>query len=157
MSRRLADENEAARRHSLLRMVEELGQHAAIVAWVIGGEGVPREAAARDAKILKELDPGRLVMAASDIASAEAVGDVESISLAETTKGGSPSKPRVIESFGGMRSHIAGHSPLPAGAMSAAADRPFETAEFLGLWEKAGSGERRQRRVFSPVYRLRIQ
>ena len=103
--------------HELLRMVSDLRNHPSIITWVVNNEGWGQYASTRLARMVKELDPSRVVNKASGwLDTGDAGSDLFDIHTYEEV----PNAPRpngtraiVLGEFGGIGLPIPGHLWFP--------------------------------------------
>ena len=98
----------------LYAMIEQRGNHPAIVAWVPFNEGWGQYETPRVADLVKSLDPSRLVDAASGWRD-ENVGDLIDVHRYQGPQALPPSKERAtaVGEFGGLGMVVRGHTWVP--------------------------------------------
>ena len=99
--------------YELLRMISDLRNHPSIVTWVINNEGWGQYASTRLARMVKQLDPSRLVDKASGwLGTGDAGSDIFDVHTYEEVPkapSGQSRRAIVIGEFGGIGLPIQGH------------------------------------------------
>lgn len=103
--------------YELLRMISDLRNHPSIVSWVVNNEGWGQYASVRLARMVKDLDPSRVVNKASGwLDTGDAGSDVFDIHTYEevpNAPGLRPDRAIVLGEFGGIGLPVEGHLWFP--------------------------------------------
>jgi len=119
----------------LRRMVEGFGNHPSIIVWVIFNEGWGQHDTERYVKLVKEMDPGRLVDSASGWTDTGA-GDLHDIHKypGPAAPDPEPQRASVLGEFGGLGLAINGHTwTEKSWGYRGTADSAELTARYIGL------------------------